>query len=140
MAVRYSIKGVAIVLAAAVLAVLVAATMASGQQSPPAELQSSFNKADKNNDGYVDRREYLSDQTEVFFFIDADKDGYLTVVEIRRVTPLDQKTFEAADRDKDGKISMDEHLAAVSKDFDQADKDGNGKMSFEELMGAMQPK
>jgi len=124
----------------AVLAALVAATMASGQQSPPVELQSIFNKADKNNDGHIDRIEYLSVQTEVFFFTDADKDGFLTVVEIRKVSPLDQKTFEAADRDKDGKLSMDEFLGAVSKDFDQADKDGSGKMSFDELMGAMQPK
>jgi Ca2+-binding EF-hand superfamily protein len=122
-----------------VLAVLMAATVASGQP-PPTDLQSVFKKADKNNDGHLDRLEFMSAQTEVFFLTDGDKDGYLTVIEIRRFGPLDQKNFDAADRDRDGKLSMDEFLGAVSKDFDQADKDGNGRMTFDELMGAMQPK
>jgi hypothetical protein len=124
----------------AVLAAFMAASVASGQQPSPAELQSIFGKADRNNDGHVDRIEYLSVQSEIFLFTDADKNGYLTVVEVRQLFPLTQKDFEAADRDKDGRLSMDEFLGAVSKDFEQADKDGNGKMSFDELLEAMQPK
>jgi Ca2+-binding EF-hand superfamily protein len=126
--------------APAVLVALMVAVSASGQQPPPAEPQSAFKKADKNDDGHLDRVEFLSAQTEVFFFVDADKNGNVTLVEIRRLYPLTQGDFDAADRDRDGKLPMDEFLGAVSKDFDGADKDHNGKISFEEFLGSMQAK
>jgi len=138
-AVRHLIKGVAVVVAA-MLAALMAAAAAFGQQPSPAELRSIFNKSDTNNDGHLGRLEFLSRQTEVFFFTDADRDGYLTVVEIRRLYPLTQSDFEATDRDGDGRLSLDEFLGAASKDFDQADKDRNGKMNFEEFLASIQAK
>ncbi|MGH7429607.1 MAG: EF-hand domain-containing protein [Candidatus Methylomirabilaceae bacterium] len=141
MAVRYLIKGVAIALVAAMPAALMAAAVASGQQPSPAQLRSIFDKADQNNDGHLDRLEFLSRQTEVFNFIDADTDAYLTAVEIRRHYPMmTQRDFEAADRDRDGKLSLDEFLRAASMDFHQADKDQNGKMNFEEFLASMQVK
>jgi Ca2+-binding EF-hand superfamily protein len=43
------------------------------------------------------------------------------------------KTFEALDKDKDGRISQQEYLDATAKTFDKLDKDGSGHLDEEEL-------
>ena len=42
--------------------------------------------SDKNGDGRIDREEYHQRMTEVFFFIDANKDGSLTLAELKVVS------------------------------------------------------
>ncbi|MBA4396057.1 MAG: hypothetical protein C0394_01510 [Syntrophus sp. (in: bacteria)] len=44
-----------------------------------------------------------------------------------------EKTFEALDKDKDGRISQPEYLDATAKTFDKLDKDGSGHLEEEEL-------
>jgi len=105
-----------------------------GQQQPPAGQQAIWDNADKNKDGFIDRIEFLEVMTDAFFFVDADKDGYLTLVEIRRIVgTMDPKQFEDADRDKNGKLDIYEYESAISKDFDAADTNADGKITVEEF-------
>ncbi len=90
--------------------------------------------ADVNNDGYIDRVEYLRRMTDAFFFIDIDKDGFLINSEFQRtIEGVDPKKVDAADGDRDGKISMYEFQKAVDRGFDQADSNGDGLLSIEEV-------
>ena len=42
------------------------------------------------------------------------------------------RRFARGDRDRDGRITLDEQLAPRRKAFARADRDGNGSLSFEE--------
>ena len=89
--------------------------------------------SDKNQDGRLDREEYHQRMTEVFFFIDADKDGNLTLSEISSVTDVDPKRFKACDRDGNQTLSLHEFLFALHNDFDTLDRDKDGTLDMEEL-------
>ena len=117
-----------------VLAMLIITSAVYGQQQSPAGQQAIWDNADKNKDGFIDRIEFLEVMTDAFFFVDTDKDGYLTLVEIRRIVgTMDPKQFEDADRDKNGKLDIYEYESAISKDFDAADTNGDGKITVEEF-------
>jgi len=117
-----------------VIAMLIITSAVYGQQQSPASQQAIWDNADKNKDGFIDRIEFLEAMTDAFFFADTDKDGYLTLVEIRTVVgTLDAKQFEDADRDKNGKLDLYEYENALSKDFDTADTNADGKITVEEF-------
>ena len=117
-----------------VIAMLIIASTVYGQQQPSAGQQAMWDNVDKNKDGVIDRIEFLEAMTDAFFFVDADKDGQLTLTEIRTVAEtLDAKQFEDADRDKNGKLSIYEYENALSKDFDTADTNMDGKVTVEEF-------
>ena len=44
----------------------------------------------------------------------------------------EQKRFSRYDKNKDGKVQIDEYLAARKKNFDKLDLDHNGALSFQE--------
>jgi len=89
--------------------------------------------SDKNHDGRLDREEYHQRMTEVFFFIDTDKDGSLTLTEIRAAGELDPERFSVADRNGNQTLSLDEYLYALHHDFDEADRNQDGTLDMEEL-------
>ncbi len=99
---------------------------ARGQESDP------FSTSDLNKDGIVDREEYQRRMVEVFYFADRDKDGFVTVEELRAIGPVNPQAFRAADKNGDGKLTVDEFVVFRMVDFDQADTNKDGKLTKEE--------
>jgi Ca2+-binding EF-hand superfamily protein len=58
----------------------------------------------------------------------------VTIIEYQQsIQGTNPRQIAAADRNKDGKISMDELLKIVSGDFDAADKNDDGVLGEEEI-------
>ena len=89
--------------------------------------------ADKNKNDRIDREEYNQRMTEVFFFLDTNKDGSLTLAEIRAAADVDPARFKAADKDGNQVLSLHEYLYALDNDFDTADKDQDGTLDMQEI-------
>ena len=117
-----------------VLPALLTASVVFGAEASRLDRQTIVRAADTNHDGQIDRVEYLQRMTDTFFFIDANKDGYLTNTEIqatvRGVQPQDMR---AADGNSDGKISIYEFHKAVDGNFDAADTNADGRLSMQEV-------
>lgn len=89
--------------------------------------------SDKNGDNRIDREEYHQRMTEVFFFMDVDKDGNISISEIQEVEKIDPQRFAAADKDGNNTLSIYEFLYALHNDFEAADKNSDGTLDVEEL-------
>jgi len=116
---------------------LIAALAALGLAAPvqsdsPDDLETAFDEVDLNNDGVIDEYEFRQRMTEVFFFKDVDRDGFLTTDE---VDGIDDAAFAAADTDGDGRLSLAEYLEARMADFHSADVDGEGVLTRDEVLG-----
>ena len=116
------------------LIALMSAGMVSAQNRPQVTRKQIMDTADRNKDSRIDRVEFLNRMKEAFFFIDVDKDGYVTIIEYQQsIQGANPRQITAADRNKDGKISMDELLKIVSGDFDAADRNDDGVLVEEEI-------
>jgi len=103
-------------------------------QQPSAEFQKLWASADHNQDGLIDRVEFHAIMTDVFFFIDADKDGEVALTEIQRIySQIDPSKFAVADSDRNGKLDTHEYQNAVSIDFAEVDKDDSGVITVQEF-------
>ena len=140
------------------------ATGAAAQQSsqqpartPPGNdrtNQVSFEQADKNKDGKVNREEGNDIAGFDFSRADTNEDRSLTRQEYEAAMaksttrgdgepgPLsgdrtDQVSFEAADKNKDGKVDLDEAEDIDGFNFSSADVDDNRSVSRQEFQTAM---
>lgn len=89
--------------------------------------------ADKNGDNQIDREEYQRRMTEVFFFLDTDKDGSLSQSELQQIKNVDPQRLESADTDGNHSLSLYEFLYAVHIDFETVDQDHDGRIDADEL-------
>ena len=108
-------------------------TAALGAEIDRMDAAATMKMSDKNGDGHLDREEYHQRMTEVFFFLDTNKDGSLSLAEIRAGADVDPERFNAADRDGNHVLSLYEYLYALHNDFDAADKNKDGTLDMEEL-------
>lgn len=83
---------------------------------------------DSNGDGAVDNAEFDVFVAESFTKLDANGDGYVTLVEAQAggMTP---EQFAAANANGDGGLSKEEYAAAAAADFAAADQDGDGVLN-----------
>ena len=93
----------------------------------------SFSTSDLDKDGKIDRAEYQRRMVEVFYFADRNKDGVVTIEEIAAIETVDEKAFKAADRDGNGKLSVNEFVAYRVIQFDEADTNKDGVLTIEEV-------
>ena len=91
-------------------------------------------KADKNDDGQVDRLEFHVRMVEIFYHDDVNKDGFLVPEELARIH--EQMVFEPADRNHDGKLTMSEYIDQRFEAFEDADVDSDGGLSVQEVIDA----
>ena len=94
--------------------------------------QEGFENADQNHNNKINREEFLERETDVFFLINSNKDGHLSIMEIKNV---DVARFHAADVNGDGVLSMEEFLEARNLDFDAADTNKDGGLTRQEVEG-----
>jgi hypothetical protein len=116
-----------------IMIALMSINIVFAQNQPPLTRKQIMESADKNRDGKIGRVEFLERMREAFFFVDVNKDGFLTIEEYQLIQGADVRRFAAADRNKDGKLSIDEFLKATSGDFDAADKNDDGVLEEEEV-------
>ncbi len=117
-----------------VILALLTVRVGAGTAQQRIDVQTIVKTADANNDGHIDRVEFLRRRTEAFFFTDSNKDGFLTKGEIQQtVKGADPKRVDAADVNRDGKISMYEFHKAVDVGFDEADTNRDGLLSMAEV-------
>jgi Ca2+-binding EF-hand superfamily protein len=132
---------------------VIAAFFALAAVLPPAavaadsggKLEQAFKKADKDNDGSLDREEAkaLPRVAKNFDKIDADKSGTVTLAEIhaagnqaaKQIEEQDRARFQAADKDHDGTLDREEAkvFPRIAKNFDKIDADKSGTISQEEI-------
>ena len=106
----------------------------------------SFEEADKDKDGTLDREEAKLVCGEKFDVMDTNKDGLLSKDEVNacgrkmgdkhgKLHAKRSKEFNAADKDADGTLTKDEakSLKKVYENFDAIDVDKDGTVSREEV-------
>jgi Ca2+-binding EF-hand superfamily protein len=112
---------------------LISASVVLAQGQQPLTRKQIMESADKNRDRKIGRVEFLERMREAFFFVDANKDGFVTMEEYRIIQGADHRRIVRTDRNKDGKLSIDEFPKAVSEDFDAADKTDDGVLEEAEV-------
>jgi Ca2+-binding EF-hand superfamily protein len=103
-------------------------SVASAQNS--AEL---FDLTDIDKSGSIDREEYRKRMVEVFYFDDKNKDGFLDIKEISSFEKIDPKAFRKADKNGDGKLTLQEFVDYRMIQFDEADTNKDGVLTYEEV-------
>jgi Ca2+-binding EF-hand superfamily protein len=113
----------------AFLALFAFLLLAGGPARADSQAAAAHPKADKDNNGYVDRGEYHERMVEVFYLSDNDRDGRLSKSEIGNV---DAGHFAQADRNGDGRLTLHEYTEARAWEFDALDADGDGRITMQE--------
>ncbi len=110
----------------------------------------AFASLDRANRGFVNRGDFTTFGSDVFFSMDGDQNNRLELAEFMNwdygMLPLAQEAgqedaYETAlrvvfafwDRDGDGSITPREHQLSLGADFRRADTDGDGRLTREEF-------
>jgi Ca2+-binding EF-hand superfamily protein len=107
----------------------------------------TFEEADTNKDGTLDKEEAKAACSKNFDKMDADKDGTVSKAELNAcgrgknskkaeaMHDKRSKEFAGADKDSDGTLTKEEakKLPRVSKNFDAIDVDKDGTLDREEI-------
>lgn len=110
----------------------------AGPAAPSGDPHEAFAQTDTNHDGVIDRGEYAARVTEVFYFADKDKDGFLEVDEQKAlVFPED---FSTDDKDANGRISLHEFERVRFQDFEKSDTNDDGVLSIDEVVATYEEK
>ena len=113
---------------------LIAADTAWSEAKQSMNSEGIMDITDLNEDDRIDIEEYRHRITDVYFFLDADKDGKLTVVEIQRGIPnLDPDMIDNTDVNGDTIITIYEFRYVLYKDFDALDKNQDGSLDQQEM-------
>ena len=110
------------------------------------KLEAAFKKADKDNDGTLDKDEAkaMPRVSKNFDAIDTDKDGTVSMDELKasmkHAHAKGEAAFKKADTDSDGTLDKSEAKAMprVAKNFDAIDTDKDGTVSMDEIHAFMQ--
>jgi len=104
-----------------------------------------FALVDRNADGFVSDDEAASQQEQVFDELDADGDEQLSKDEFAVVGPMGpggqqmpmhrrwEARFTAMDKDKDGKVTLDDWAAFHAERYKASDLNGDGKVTVWEF-------
>lgn len=102
-----------------------------------------FGKLDGNGDGIIDLNEYQAGARAAFAPLDSDRDGWITLYEMR--ASLDPNTggagadglartrMAAMDLNHDNLISEDEFIAYADQSIETYDKDGDGRLTRQDF-------
>lgn len=107
--------------------------LAAGSDTPASSQTSAFNISDLDKNGRIDRAEYQRRMVEVFYFADKNKDGVVTVEEVAEIETVDETAFKTADRDRNGKLTVNEFVAYRMIQFDEADANNDAVLTVEEV-------
>lgn len=120
---------------------LVAANTAWSEANQSVDSEGIMDITDLDGDDRIDLEEYRDRITDVYFFLDANKDGKLTVVEIQRSFPnLNPAVIDNADVNGDTIITIYEFRYVLYKDFDMMDKNNDGSLDKQEMKTAVEEK
>lgn len=93
-----------------------------------------FSGMDTNKDNAVSKQEYLDYYGKKFDAADKNKDGKITADEMPTKNKGKPNTlFNEMDINKDGTVTKQEYLDYYAKKFDAADKNKDGKITPDEL-------
>lgn len=139
-------------LAVATLSLTIAAGCAAFQpafaqgadKEPGGRLVKAFEKLDANKDGAVDREELEQQRARAFQRFDTNKDGAIDRAEVDALVKKREarggrgsdrvaKQFQAADKDRDGRVTKAEFLDKMPPWFARADANRDGKVTRQEL-------
>ena len=121
------------------IASLFAADTAWAKEGQSMNSEEILDITDLNGDDRIDIEEYRNRITDVYFFLDANKDGKLTVVEIQRSIPnIDPAVIDKADVNDDTIITIYEFRYVLYKDFDAMDQNQDGNLDTQEMKNMME--
>lgn len=96
-------------------------------------------EADANDDGVINREEFVEARSKQFADLDEDSSNALSAEEFTVAlegTPMrrfSSRAFSRADKNDDGELSQEEWDALPTRAFDRMDRNDNGQIESDEL-------
>lgn len=118
------------------LAALPFAARATAAGPEDYDVEAAYAEADANKDGQVEINEYYDRLVEVYFHVDADKNGTLSPQEYDAAVVI-HEDFAQVDTNGDGVIDRREFIRARLPLFTASDADKDGALSLDEVKAAL---